>query len=81
MVRAGLMPSAAAAACRLVVLNGTGGRWVRLLRSTPLTVASLASATLAQAASAASFFQKRPSAWPILKGSEPACAASPEITQ
>ena len=81
MVRAGLMPSAAAAACRLVVLKGAGGRWVRLLRSTAVTRASLACATLAYAASAASLSQKRAVVWLTLKGSSSPWLASPKITQ
>ena len=77
------MPSAAAATCRLVVLNGAGGRWVRLLRSTSVTLPSVASATRPKAASAASFSQKRPVACVMRKrpAASPSFSACPWMTQ
>ena len=79
-MRAGEMPSAAAAAWSDVVLNGAGGLTVRLLRSTPVTVAVRASRTRAKAAWAASSALKRAVACVTLNGSS-FLAASPEMTQ
>ncbi len=85
MARAGLMPSAAAAVWSDVVLNGAGGRVVRLLRSTFVTVAVVASRTWLQARSAAAFSLKRAVAWVALNewasSESPAGAILPEITQ
>ena len=84
MVRAGLMPSAAAAACSDVVLNGAGGRWVRLFLTTSVTVPVVAPSTCEKAVSAASRSVKRPFACEILNASSspaPAGRASPPMTQ
>ena len=80
MVRAGLMPSAAAAACSAVVLNGTGGCCLRERRAMSVTVPVVADATCAYAASAASLSVKRAVAWPILKSCSEA-QAKPRICQ
>ncbi len=81
MVRAGERPSAAAAACRPVVLKGMGGFWVRDFFSTAVTVAVLAPLTREKAASASSFFLKRAVAWAVLKESDPSWESRPEMTQ
>ena len=60
MVRAGLIPSAAAAACSEVVLNGVGGRWVRLFFTTSVTVPVVAFSTCENAVVAAFSSVKRP---------------------
>ena len=80
MVRAGLMPSAAAAACRLVVLNGVGGCCLRLRFATLVTVPVVACSTWANAVSAAALSVKRAVAWPILNSASLA-AAMPRICQ
>ena len=82
-MRAGEMPSAAAAAWSDVVLNGAGGRWVRLLRSTSLTRPSLAPSTWAKAERAACSSQKRAVACVTRNGpaGSPGFSACPWMTQ
>ena len=77
------MPSAAAAAWRLVVLKGAGGRWVRLLRSTAVTRASVAPSTRPKAAWASAWSQKRAVACVTRKGpaASPIFSAWPWMTQ
>ena len=80
MVRAGLMPSAAAAAWSAVVLNGTGGCCLRLRLATSVTVPVAAPSTCANAVSAATLSVKRAVVCAILK-SWPDASPMPRICQ
>ena len=81
MVRLGLMPMPAAAACRLVVLKGAGTGTLRRFFSTDATLALLACSTWAKAARASLSTLKRPLTWVPWKGSSPAGAKLPLRTQ
>ncbi|VWL95464.1 Uncharacterised protein [Collinsella intestinalis] len=80
MVRAGLMPSAAAAACSAVVLNGTGGCCLRLRLATAVTVPVVSPSTCENAASAAALSVKRAVVWATLNSWSEA-SPSPRICQ
>ena len=80
MVRAGLRPSAEAAAMSEVVLNGAGGCTVRFFFSTADTVAVVAPSTWAMTAAASASTLKRAVACGASKVSGSAPNA-PRITQ
>ena len=80
MVRAGEMPSAAAAACREVVLNGTGAGCLRERLVTSVMVPVVALSTCENAVSASCLSVKRAVLWAILNSAS--CAAPmPRICQ
>ena len=84
IVRAGEMPSAAAAACSEVVANGVGGCCLRERLVTAATVAVVAPSTWPYAISAASLSVKRAILCAILKRSSsaaPCAAPMPRICQ
>ena len=85
IVRAGVMPSAAAAACKDVVLKGAGGRVVRDFSSISSTIAECALRTRLNAAVACSLSLKRAIACVVLNFSSALASGvtdnMPEITQ
>ena len=90
IVRAGVMPSAEAAAMSDVVLNGTGGATVRFFFSTAATRAETAPFTCAIAACASASALKRavtcgaenaPSPSPVVGPAWASASNSPRITQ
>ena len=79
MQRAGLMPSAEAAAMSEVVLKGTGGATVRFFFSTDTTRALVAPATWSMAALASASTLKRAVAWGASKASGPSPGVGPAV--
>ena len=77
MQRAGLMPSAEAAAMSEVVLKGTGAGTLRRFCSTEATRALTAPSTRAMAAAASASALKRAVAWGASKASGPSPAVGP----
>ena len=79
MQRAGLMPSAEAAAMSEVVLKGTGAGTLRRFFSTEATRALTAPSTWAMAAAASASALKRAVAWGASKASGPSPAVGPVV--